>query len=87
MLTKILRNGMVGTLIALLPVTSSLAATRPNEAVPMAASTASSAAFADNDGDHSVSWIAIGLGVVAVAIFAVLVLGNGDNNDEAVSGG
>ena len=86
MLTKILRNGMIGTLVALLPVTSSLAATRPNEAVPMAASVSSSAALAD-DGDHSVSWLAIGLGVLAVAIFAVLVLGNGDDDDEAVSGG
>ena len=74
-LTQILRNGMIGTLIALVPVTQGLAATRPNAAVPMASSAASSVAVADDyDSDHSYNWVAIGLGVLAIAIFAVLVL-------------
>ena len=88
MLGKLVRNGMAGALIALLPVTSSIAATRPSAAVPMASSAASSAAMAeDGYGDHSINWVAIGLGVAAIAIFALLVLDNDDDDDEAVSGG
>ena len=86
-LLKILRNGMAGALIAAVPVTTSIAATRPNAAVPMASSTASTAAAAqDFGGDHSYNWLAIGLGVAAIAIFALLVLDNDDDDDEASPG-
>lgn len=83
-LTKILRNGVAGTLIALLPVTSSIAATRPSAAVPMASSAASTAAL-DDDGDGSIGWVGIALGVAAIAIFAILVLD--DDDDDSVSEG
>lgn len=83
-LTQILRNGMIGTLIAMVPVTTSLAATRPNAAVPMSSSAATSVAMADNQDDHEISWVAIGLGVLAIAIFAVLVL---DKDNDSVSNG
>jgi hypothetical protein len=88
MLRKILRNGMAGALVALLPVTSSIAATRPSAAVPMVSSAASSAAMAeDSYGDHSINWVAIGLGVAAIAIFALLVLDNDHGNEGSVSAG
>lgn len=88
MLTKILRNGIAGALIALIPVTSSIAATRPSAAVPMASSAASSAAMAeDGYGDHSINWVAIGLGVAAIAIFALLVLDSDSNDGDSVSSG
>lgn len=84
-LTTILRNGMIGTLIALVPVTSSIAATRPNAAVPMASSAASTAAL-DDDGDgHTFGYIGLAVGVVLIALFAVLVLDK-DDDDEVSPG-
>lgn len=84
-LTKMLRNGMMGALIALVPVTSSVAATRPSAAVPMAGSTASTAAAADFGGDDSIGWVGLAVGVIAIALFAVLVLDKDDDDDDALS--
>ena len=85
-LTKILRNGIAGALIAAVPVTSSIAATRPNAAVPMSSSAAAtSAAAQDFGGDESYGWLGLALGVAAIAIFALLVLDN-DDDDEASEG-
>ena len=83
---KMLRNGMIGTLIALVPMTSGIAATRPSAAVPMAGSTASaSAATAGIGDDESIGWVGLAAGVVAIALFALLVLDNGDDDDDALS--
>jgi|KBSSwiStaDraftv2_1062776.scaffolds.fasta_scaffold3049624_1 hypothetical protein len=79
MLAKILRNGLVGALIASVPVTATLGATRPNAAVPMAASTAATVAQNDDSDRGGISWIAlaaIGLGL-GVALFLIL-----DKNDK-----
>ena len=85
-LGKMLRNGMIGALITCVPVTSALAATRPNAAVPMASSTASSAALGIGDDGDSIGWIGLAVGVIAIALFAVLVLDN-DDDEDAVSNG
>ena len=85
-LTKILRNGIAGTLIALVPVTSSYAATRPDAAVPMASSVATTATAAqDYDDDGGMNWVvlaAIGF-AVAVALYIIL---KGDNDDDDLEG-
>jgi hypothetical protein len=80
-ISQILRNGLIGTSIAVFLVTSSVAATRPNVAVPMSSSAASSVAAAQDGGDESYNWLAIGLGVLAIAIFA-LIIHDGDDDDE-----
>ena len=85
-LTKILRNGIAGALIAAVPVTSSIAATRPNAAVPMSSSAAAtSAAAEDLGGDASYGWIGLAIGVIGIALFALLVLDN-DDDDETSEG-
>jgi hypothetical protein len=87
-LGKMLRNGMIGALMTCVPVASGIAATRPNAAVPMASSTASSAAMGIGDEGDSIGWIGLAVGVVLIALFAVLVLDNDDDDDEdAVSAG
>ena len=87
-LMKNLRNATIGALIAAVPLTSSIAATRPNAAVPMAGSAASSAATADGiGGDHSYNWVAFALGIAAIALFALLVLDDDSDDDDAVSAG
>jgi hypothetical protein len=71
--TKILRNGIAGALIALLPATTSMAATRPNAAVPAAGSAAVTAQY-DAEHNAGISWVAlaaIGLGIV-VALWIIL---------------
>jgi hypothetical protein len=85
-LPQILRNGVIGTSIALLLATSSVAATRPNAAVPMAASSASSAALADGDG-HRFGWIGLAIGVVAIALFAAFVVHDDDDDEDELSPG
>jgi hypothetical protein len=88
-LLKNLRNVTIGALIAAVPLTSSIAATRPNAAVPMAGSAASTAATAESGigGDHSYNWVAFALGIAAIALFALLVLDDDGDDDDAVSAG
>ena len=82
-LSQILRNGMIGTSIAVLLATSSVAATRPNVAVPMSSSAVATAAAQDGiGGDESYNWLAIGLGVLAIAIFALIIHDGDDDEDE-----
>ena len=84
-LSKILRNGVAGTLIALLPVTAGVAATRPNAAVPMASSTAVTAQY-DDDRD-GVSWIALAAIGVALAVALFIILDGDDDGEGSVSPG
>ena len=85
---QILRNGMIGTSIAVLLATSTVAATRPNVAVPMSSAAASTAAAQDGiGGDESYNWLAIGLGVLAIAIFALIVHDGDDDDEDSLSPG
>jgi hypothetical protein len=72
-LKKILRNALAGTLIACVPMTATIAATRPNAAVPMASAQAVTSQY-DENGAAGVPWvplIAIGI-AVAVALWIIL---------------
>jgi len=86
-LLKIMRNGLIGTLIAVVPAATTIAATRPSAAVPMAGSTSTAAAAQGYDDDHGISWLVwAGIGV-AVVIALILLLDNDDDDDDSVSDG
>ena len=87
-LSQVLRNGTIGTSIALLLVTSGVAATRPNVAVPMAGSAASTTAAAAQDGgDESYNWMALAIGVLGIALFALVVHDDDDDDEDSLSPG
>ena len=87
-LSRIMRNGVIGTSIALLLATSSVAATRPNVAVPVAGSAASSAAAADGfGGDASYGWLGLAVGVVLIALYAAFVVDDDDDDEDELSPG
>ena len=85
---KVMRNALIGTLIAAVPAASSIAATRPNAAVPMAGSASTAATAAQGyDDDDGISWLVwAGVGV-AVVIALILLLDNDDDDDDEVSEG
>ena len=83
-LVKVLRNGVAGALIAALPVTGSLGATRPNEAVPVAASSAAVTAQYDDD-DDGISWLALAAIGVALGVAIWLLLDDDDDGEGAIS--
>lgn len=82
---KILRNGIAGVLIAALPATATLGATRPNAAVP-AASSATVAAYQDDD-DGGISWLAVAAIGIAAAVALWLVLDKDGDGEGALSPG
>jgi hypothetical protein len=63
---KLIRNGVAGALITAMPITSTVAAVRPNAAVPTAGSVGISA---QGESAASVPWLPIGI------IVATLTLG------------
>ena len=84
-LTKILRNGVAGALIACVPVTASLAATRPNAAVPMASSTA--VAQYDDGQQGGISWVALGAIAIALGVALFLILDKNSKGEGSLSQG
>jgi hypothetical protein len=85
-LSKILRNGVAGALIACLPVTASLAATRPNAAVPMASSTAVAAQYEDGH-QGGISWVALAAIGLALGVALFLILDKDNKGEGSVSQG
>jgi hypothetical protein len=85
-LTKILRNGLAGALIACVPVTASLAATRPNAAVPMASSTAVAAQY-DDGHQAGISWVALAAIGLALGVALFLILDKDNKGEGSVSQG
>ena len=84
-LVKILRNGVAGALIAALPVTATMGATRPNAAVPTASSAAVTASSQDDYDDGGISWLAIAAIGVAVAVALWLILDDDDDGEGSLS--
>ena len=82
--SKILRNGMAGALIAVVPATASIAATRPNAAVPTTSSAAVVAQAYDDD-DGGISWLAIGAIGIAAAVALWIILDDDDDGEGALS--
>jgi hypothetical protein len=75
-LQKFLRNAIAGTLIACLPVSATVAATRPNAAVPMASAQAVTGQYND-EGVAGVPWIPlIAIGIAAIVAIFILASHN-----------
>lgn len=83
---KILRNGIAGALIAALPVTAGVAATRPNAAIPAASSAAVTAQYDEDDGD-GVSLLALAAIGIAAAVAIWLLIDDDDEGEGALSPG
>ena len=86
-LTKILRNGVAGALIASVPATASLAATRPGAAVPVAGSTAIAAAQYDDtyDARPGIAWPAVAVIAAALIVGLWIVIDDDDDGEGALS--
>lgn len=75
-LQKILRNAVAGTLIACVPVSATVAATRPNAAVPMASAQAVTGQY--DEGVAGMPWIPlIAIGIAAIVAIVILAGHNG----------
>ncbi len=83
--TKILRNGIAGALIAALPVTTGMAATRPSAAIPTASSAAVAAQYDDERG--GISWIALAAIAVALGVGLFIILDDDDDGEGELSPG
>jgi hypothetical protein len=81
-LMQTLRNGIAGTLIAVVPVTAGLAVTRPSAAVPMAGSAAVAAQY---DDDAGTPWLALGAIGLALVVAAWILLDGDDDGEGAIS--
>ena len=76
--SKVIRNSVAGVLIAAMPVSTTVAAVRPNAAVPAAGSTAV-VAQSDDDGAMGVSWAA--LAVIALTVIVAIWIAVDDDED------
>lgn len=85
MKSKILRNGIAGAMLASLPLTATVAATRPNAAIPTASSAAVVAQYDDDDG--GVSWLALAAIGLAAAVALWIILDDDDDGEGALSPG
>ncbi len=81
--TKFVRNGLAGAMIAVVPLSASVAATRPGATVPMAGSSAVAAQDYDNDDDDDgafgIWWPA--LAVIALTIAVAIWIALDDDGD------
>ena len=78
--SKMFRNSIAGAIIAAMPVSATVAAVRPNAAVPTAGATAVTAAqYDDRDGAMGVSWAA--LAVIAITIAVAIYFAVDDDGD------
>lgn len=76
--SKVIRNSVAGALIAAMPVTTTVAAVRPNAAVPTAGATAVTAQVGEEAG-FGVAWAA--LAVVALTIIVAIWIAVDDDPD------
>ena len=83
--TQILRNGVAAALIAVLPVSTSVAATRPNAAVPAAGSTA--VAAQDDYNGTGVAWPALAVIALTLAVALWIILDDDEEGEGDLSPG
>lgn len=76
--SKVFRNSVAGALIAAMPVSTTVAAVRPNAAVPTAGSTAVTAQAGEEAG-FGVAWAA--LAVIALTIIVAIWIAVDDDPD------
>lgn len=66
--SKVIRNSVAGAMIAAMPVSTTVAAVRPNAAVPTAGATAVTAAQYDESAGMGVSWAALAIIALTIAV-------------------
>ena len=76
--SKLIRNLVAGACIAAMPVSTTIAAVRPNAAVPTAGATAVTAQAGEEAG-FGVAWAA--LAVIALAIIVAIWIAVDDDSD------
>ncbi len=85
---KVLRNSVAGVLIAVTPVSTTIAAVRPNAAVPTAGSTT---VVAQNDADApymgGVAWAAIAVVALTLIVGIWIAVGQDDDGEGTFSRG
>ena len=85
-LTKIVRNGVAGALIAAMPISSTVAAVRPNAAVPAAGSTAVTAQGVE-DSAAAFPWLPVGIVIATLVLAIVIASKNGGDGSGTLSRG
>lgn len=80
-LGKMIRNGVAGAIIAAVPITSSVAAVRPNAAVPTASSTAVAAQY-DGNSTWDGAWIPLGIIVATILVGIWIVSDDHDGHGD-----
>lgn len=78
------RNALLGTMLLAVPVSTTVAATRPSAAVPAAASTI---AAQDRANGIDNTWLWVGGGIVLAIILGVIIFSGDDDDDEEFSQG
>ena len=87
-LSRIVRNSVAGALIAAIPISTTVAAVRPNAAVPTAGSTAVTAqAGYQEDTGFAVPWLAVGVVAVAIAVMLWIAVDDDADGEGSLSQG
>ena len=86
----VIRNALVGAIIAAVPVTSTIAAVRPNAAVPTAGSTAVAAQVYDTNYDNrrnafAEGWPVLLFGAAMGVLVVIMMLEDDDNEDMSLT--
>lgn len=84
---KAVRNSIAVALIAAMPVSASVASVRPNAAIPTAGSTAVTAAQDDDDGAMGVSWAALAVIVLTIALAVYIAIDDDPEGQGSASFG
>lgn len=85
-LMRIIRNGIAGVMIGVVPVSTAIAATRPSAAVPVAGSTVVAAQADDSYGSGmSIGWPAVAVMAAALIVGLWIVLDDDDDGEGALS--
>lgn len=86
--SKVIRNSVAGALIAAMPVSTTVAAVRPNAAVPTAGATAVTAAQYDDDaGAMGVSWAALAVIAITIAVAIYFLVDDDPDGEGSISPG
>lgn len=74
-----IRNGAAGAIIAALPISTSVAAVRPNAAVPAASSTAVAAQYDNGNAAWAGAWVPLGI-IVATLLVGIWIASQDDHH-------
>jgi hypothetical protein len=83
---NMVRGGVAAALIASVPVSATVAATRPNAAVPMAGAQAVTSQY-DASGNAGMPWLPLAAIGVALVVAIIIVAGSNGGGNGALSRG